>query len=58
MDTKNGKALLKSIMLEEQKSPCSKLADGVFKKMVYEQYPRINSHYSQWLSAPLKTHNF
>lgn len=58
MDSNKGKQFLKSIMLAEQKSPCSKLTAAELKNMLYQHFPQLDKDYRQWLKTPFRKQSF
>ena len=58
MDSNKGKQFLKSVMLAEQKSPCSKLTAAELKNMLYQHFPQLSKDYKTWLNEPFRKHRF
>ncbi len=58
MDSSKGKQFLKSVMLAEQKSPCSKLTAATLKSMLYQHLPQLSKDYKTWLNEPFRKHRF
>ncbi len=58
MDSKQGKGFLKSIMLEQQKSPCVQLTPLQLQSALAAHFPDLNNDYMQWLKIPFRAHHF
>lgn len=58
MGSSKGKQFLKSVMLAEQNSPCSKLTAETLESMLYQHFPQLSKDYKTWLNKPFIKHRF